>query len=247
MEKIVRMMRHMLNDRLFRVAAIGVVGLCVQTVIFEVFGIWLELLRPSLATLIGAEFGVITNFLLNNRYSFKDRVHAPFLVRLMRFHIVVLGSLALQWISVFTAESLTTNLWILHGAYALGVILGFISNYTGYRLWVWRDHTAKFFYRTAKNSLNTSTMYFFSVGKHLVGGDIKTVVVDPASNRVFWLKIAKKLLFVRLVNERQHIASFDIVLSRKCVSSDFCTGDDSLITIGNIMYTWSACFGFHGN
>jgi putative flippase GtrA len=132
--------RLLLRVRFLRVMAIGAIGLSVQTVIFEILGIWLELLRPSLATLIGAEFGVVTNFFLNNRFSFNDRVHAPLYMRLLRFHLVVSGSLAIQWLCVFTAESFTSNVWIIHAAYATGILLGFVSNYTGYRLWVWRHH-----------------------------------------------------------------------------------------------------------
>lgn len=130
----------MLGSRLLRVAAIGFVGMSVQTAVFEVLWIWLEVLRPSLATLVGAEFGIITNFLLNNYYSFNDRLHAPLTTRVLRFHTVVSGSLAIQWISVFTAESFTQNIWIIHMAYAIGILVGFICNYTGYRLWVWRNH-----------------------------------------------------------------------------------------------------------
>lgn len=131
---------QLLRARIVRVAFFGSIALVAQTIVFEVVGIWLELLRPSLATLLGAEFGIMTSFLLNNRYSFNDRSHAPLLTRLMRFHLVVSGSVFIQWLFVFSAESATSNLWIIHAAYAAGVAVGFISNYTGYRLWVWRHH-----------------------------------------------------------------------------------------------------------
>lgn len=124
--------------RVLRVAFFGGIGVVVQTVIFETLGIWLGLVRPSTAVLIGAEMGVITTFFLNNRFSFNDREHASLLRRLLRFHAVVSGSLFIQWLCVFTAESLTSSAWIIHGAYAAGILLGFISNYTGYRLWVWK-------------------------------------------------------------------------------------------------------------
>ncbi len=128
------------RSRLLRVAFFGGFGVVVQTIVFEIVGIWLGLLRPSLATLLGAEFGIITNFFLNNRFSFNDRAHAPLPMRLLRFHAVVSGSLFIQWLCVFTAESLTANTWVIHGAYAGGILLGFVSNYTGYKLWVWKHH-----------------------------------------------------------------------------------------------------------
>ena len=128
------------KSRLARVALFGAAGVAGQTIVFEVLGIWLGLLRPSLATLAGAELGVIINFLLNNRYSFNDRLHAPVWSRLLRFHIVVSGSLFIQWLFVFVAESYTADFWVINGAYVAGILLGFISNYTWYTLWVWKHH-----------------------------------------------------------------------------------------------------------
>ena len=127
------------RSRLLRVAFFGGLGVLAQTVVFEIVSVWLGLLRPSLGTVLGAEFGLITNFLLNNRYSFNDREHAPLHVRLLRFHTVVAGSIFIQWLFVFTAERLTTGLWWIHIAYAAGILVGFASNYTWYRLWVWRN------------------------------------------------------------------------------------------------------------
>ena len=49
------------------------------------------------------------------------------------------GSIFIQWLFVFTAERLTTGLWWIHIAYAAGILVGFASNYTWYRLWVWRN------------------------------------------------------------------------------------------------------------
>jgi putative flippase GtrA len=113
----------------------GGAGVLAQTAVFEI-GIWVLLLRPSVATLIGAECGILTSFILNNRFSFAKH-HHPVIHRLLRYHLVVSGSLFIQWLSVFVAESLTHNIWIIHGAYMVGIIVGFFFNYTGYRLFVW--------------------------------------------------------------------------------------------------------------
>jgi len=131
--------RALLYSRIFRVACIGGVGFIVQTIVFETLFLLLGV-RPSLAVVVGGECGILSNFFLNNRFSFNDRAHAPLPLRLLRFHTVVSGSLILQWICVYTAEMLGAGWLALHGAYVLGIALGFISNYSGYRLWVWRHH-----------------------------------------------------------------------------------------------------------
>ena len=131
------------GDRLLhmtRVGAVGLVGLIVQTSIFEIVGIQLDLLRPSTAALIGGEIAVLLGFMLNNHFNFPDRV-TPLYLRLIRFHTVVAGSLFIQWLLVRIAEMYFPDApLMLRAAYFTGILLGFLSNYIGYTLWVWRRH-----------------------------------------------------------------------------------------------------------
>lgn len=128
------------RSRFLRVFIIGGIGVLVQTIVFEIIGIYLQLVLPSTAVLIGAETGILTNFYLNNRFSFSDRRHDISLSsRLLRFHLVVSGSIFLQWLFVFVTEHQTSDLLIIHAAYAAGIILGFVWNYTFYLLFVWKQ------------------------------------------------------------------------------------------------------------
>lgn len=129
-----------IQSRIFRVACIGGIGVIIQTAIFETLGIWLALVSASTAAVIGGEVAIVCNFALNNRFSFGDRGHGALGWRLLRFHMVVAGSLFIQWLFVFTAEHATHDLLIIHGAYAAGILVGFMSNYIGYHLFVWRKH-----------------------------------------------------------------------------------------------------------
>jgi len=124
--------------RVLRVAAIGAVGVVVQTILFDTLGVYWHVVSPSTATVIGGEVGVLIGFVLNNRYSFGDRAHGHVLARMARFHLIVAGSLAIQWACVFAAEHMTTSLLVLHAAYVVGILTGFVWNYTLYHLWVWR-------------------------------------------------------------------------------------------------------------
>lgn len=118
---------------------VGGIGVVVQTGIFEILGIWLELVRPSTAGIIGAEAGVLTSFILNNRFSFGSHRHTSIGARLARYHVVVSGSLLIQWTCLFIVEQGSYGWLAIHAAYVAGILLGFIFNYTGYRLWVWRS------------------------------------------------------------------------------------------------------------
>ena len=132
-------MKRFVQSRFLRVFTVGGIGVAGQTVVFEILSIFLHIVSPSTAAVLGAEVGVLTNFYLNNRFSFHDRRRAIALhSRLLRFHLVVSGSLILQWLSVFIAEHQTSSLLLIHGAYATGIIIGFVWNYTFYLLFVWR-------------------------------------------------------------------------------------------------------------
>jgi|CXWL01.1.fsa_nt_gi dolichol-phosphate mannosyltransferase len=127
-----------LRSRFLRIVTIGAIGFIVQTIIFEVLGIYLQIVPPSTAVLLGAETGILTNFYLNNRFSFHDRQHnASYLSRLARFHIVVSGSVLLQYVFVFITERQTSNQLLVSSAYLAGVMIGFAWNYTFYHLFVW--------------------------------------------------------------------------------------------------------------
>lgn len=133
-------------SRLVRTLAVGVIAVVVQTFVFEAVSVWLGLVSPSTGTIIGGEFGILTNFFINNRISFADR-HAEGLLlrRLLRFHLVVAGSVFIQWLFVFITEHMTGDLLYIHAAYAAGIVVGFVWNYNWYRLWVWKHHKEKSF------------------------------------------------------------------------------------------------------
>jgi putative flippase GtrA len=139
MQILLRRLRALAHMRIFKVGVIGIIGLIIQTAIFEVLGIWLKLVPASTAALIGGEVAILCNFALNHKFSFKDRGHGGSMVmRLVRFHMVVAGSLFFQWLFVFITEQFTTDVILIHIAYFAGVGVGFLTNYAGYYFFVWR-------------------------------------------------------------------------------------------------------------
>lgn len=127
------------HSRLVQSFLVGCVALVVQTSIFEILAVLLQVSSPSTAVLLGAEGGVLTNFYINNKYTFSDRQHQiSKLSRLIRFHLVVSGSVFIQWLLVYLVEQTTESLLLIHVAYFTGLGIGFIWNYTLYNIIVWR-------------------------------------------------------------------------------------------------------------
>lgn len=124
--------------QIVRVACVGLVGFSIQALSFEFLGIQWGIMRPSTAALIGGEIGIIVNFFLNNRFNFTPHTEDRLAKRLFRFHAVVLGSLLIQYACVRFAETTSDDLILLRVAYVIGIALGFVSNYIGYSLFVWK-------------------------------------------------------------------------------------------------------------
>jgi len=133
--------RDVVRNRLFRIAAIGACGFIIQATFFEIFGIQFRTFRPSTAALIGAELGIITTFLLNNRFSFHDRripFSSKFIVKFFHFNLAVAISLGIQWATVRFGEWIVPeSAMILRLFNVAGVLFGFIFNYYSYTKVVW--------------------------------------------------------------------------------------------------------------
>jgi dolichol-phosphate mannosyltransferase len=90
-----------------------------------------------LAVIIGIEVSIITNFILNDTFTFaKRRAGKSFMGRLLRFNLICLAGAAIQWglFMLFTR---------LFGVYDLlsnfiGIVVAFLWNYSVNRNWTWR-------------------------------------------------------------------------------------------------------------
>mgnify|MGYP003388498656 FL=1 len=127
--------------RIVRVALVSIIGIGIQSALFELLGMYLKVLSPSTAVIVGAEVGLVCNFFLINAFVFHGVHIRSTPVRLLRFHISVSGSLLLQWLFVFTAEHFGGSALVIHAAYLAGIGIGFFVNYAMYTLWVWQMHS----------------------------------------------------------------------------------------------------------
>jgi dolichol-phosphate mannosyltransferase len=90
-----------------------------------------------LAVVIGIEVSIITNFILNDTFTFaKRRAGKSFLGRLLKFNLICLAGAAIQWglfmlfTRVFGVYDLLSNF--------VGIVVAFLWNYFFNRNWTWR-------------------------------------------------------------------------------------------------------------
>ncbi len=121
--------------RLTRFAVVGLFGLAVsQVVLYLLHGVagWGSLL----ALLVAIESSIVSNFLINDRWTFRDRGRSVSTSkRLVRFHGSCLVGVVLN-VSLFAVLTLGIGLnYLLANVFA--IIAGFLANFQGSTVWTW--------------------------------------------------------------------------------------------------------------
>jgi len=140
--KLVLTLRWRDSQRLVKVVIVGGIGAIIQ---FSIFNLLRLSLRPEFANTIAVEIAIISNFIINNMWTFKDRkIKAAqgigkLIAKFGQFNLVSLGSILIQFIvmkvgvSVFGRSFIIENLLV-----AVGILIGLIWNYFMYINFVWK-------------------------------------------------------------------------------------------------------------
>lgn len=116
---------------------VGTIGFIINTAILELFVAWG--MHPVVGSAVGAEIAIISNFFLNNAWTFGHKKIAPGrrLAKFFQFNGASLGSLIIQSGTVAMGTFLfgvSTYRWF----YLLGVGIGLIWNYIMYSKVIWK-------------------------------------------------------------------------------------------------------------
>jgi putative flippase GtrA len=125
-------------DRPLRFGVVGASGIVVNSAILWVFVRELHL-AVTLGSLIATEAAILSNFLLNDRWTFRDANERSLGGRLLRFNGVALGGVAIT-AGVLTALTSYTHLHLLI-ANLLAVGAATFWNYAVNSRWTWRQGT----------------------------------------------------------------------------------------------------------
>ncbi|OGO24498.1 MAG: hypothetical protein A2144_01720 [Chloroflexi bacterium RBG_16_50_9] len=129
------------TGELQRFIMFGAVGL--SGMVINEGALWLltefAALRYYISAIFGIETSIVTNFVLNDYFTFRDRrggKNKSFLKRLMKFNATCLVGAGIQYgllllfTSVFDVYYLISNL--------IGIVMAFLWNYFVNNLWTWR-------------------------------------------------------------------------------------------------------------
>ncbi|HWA52066.1 MAG TPA: glycosyltransferase [Patescibacteria group bacterium] len=129
------------KQKFLKFAVVGGIGFVIQTVVFEVLGVFTKVLSPSIATLLGGELAVISNFTLNNIWTFKsDQVKGVKIIwKFIQFNLTSFIALGIQFVILKIGEGVANGNKLIINAFYLGaIVIVMITNYIVYNKIIWR-------------------------------------------------------------------------------------------------------------
>lgn len=137
--KLVILIRLIESQRFLKYATVGFIGAAINFIGLEVF--FRMGLNAGAAASLGAEFAIISNFILNNSWTFNDEKITKFsklINKFIQFNISSAGAIVIQGVVVGVATNIFGD-QIRH--IALVVAIGFFVipyNYVVYNAFIWK-------------------------------------------------------------------------------------------------------------
>ncbi|AKM79492.1 MAG: Glycosyltransferase [Candidatus Beckwithbacteria bacterium GW2011_GWB1_47_15] len=131
------------SAKLIKVMIVGGLGTIVQLVFFNLLRLKLSLV---LAQNLSIEAAVVSNFVLNNIWTFKEKKFAfsrlgELAVGFVKFNVLSLGSIVIQNIALLAGVKVFGRSFLIENSLVLvGILLGLIWNYLMYTRVVWKTH-----------------------------------------------------------------------------------------------------------
>ena len=120
-------------------AVVGTIGFIINTFIL----IFLKELgvHPAIGSALGAECAIISNFFLNNRWTFHDRIvrGKQLIGKFLQFNGTSLGAIVIQSLTVYIG-TVIFGISAYFISYILGVGIGLMWNYWMYSRVIWKKH-----------------------------------------------------------------------------------------------------------
>lgn len=140
--RVVFTLRWRESEKFIKVCFVGLIGALIQ---FSIFNSLRSRISPEYANTIAVEIAIISNFIINNLWTFKEekiqfRQLKKLIFKFFQFNLVSLGSIFIQFLVMKVGVNLLGRsfLWenILVG---IGILIGLVWNYTMYTRLIWKN------------------------------------------------------------------------------------------------------------
>lgn len=122
--------------RITRFAVVGISGVAVNT-FFLWFFTEVAHLHYMLSSPLAVELSIVSNFSLNNSWTFRDTSPgSSFWARVAKFHVTAAGGFVINYLFLVGLTELAGLYYLLSNL--AGILAGFLWNYTVNVKWTWR-------------------------------------------------------------------------------------------------------------
>lgn len=139
--RVVFTLRWRESQKFIKVCLVGSVGAIIQ---FSIFNFLRLKILPEFANSIAVEMAVISNFILNNIWTFKEeKIHfrqvKKLVLKFFQFNLVSLGSILIQFlvmkigVAALGRSAIWENILV-----AIGILIGLTWNYIMYTRLIWK-------------------------------------------------------------------------------------------------------------
>lgn len=142
-------LNEIVNHRVFKFAFVGGVGALIQ---LSTLGLWRSVLPFQLAFFMSVETAILSNFALNNAWTFSDRKLGLLQIpgKFLQFNLASAGSIVIQQLvalvgefaiglfALFTIPVIGLIIDMGHVYAIIGILLGMFWNFFAYTTFIWK-------------------------------------------------------------------------------------------------------------
>jgi len=131
---------HILHIRLLKFAVVGISGVAVNMGVLYLLTEFYHILY-IISSIIAIEISIISNFFLNDLWTWRDRAKKPFRERFVQYHISVgLTAILANWLILLILTEFFHIYYMISNL--IGIAVGTFANYILNDLWTFRKRTS---------------------------------------------------------------------------------------------------------
>ena len=142
MNRIIEYIKNnILHFRLLKFAVVGLSGVGVNMGMLYILTEYFNILY-IISSIIAIEISIITNFVFNDLWTWRDREKKPFWERLVQYHISVgLTAILANWLILLILTEFFNIYYLISNL--IGIAVGTLANFIVNDLWTFQKRTSK--------------------------------------------------------------------------------------------------------
>ena len=130
-----------LKLRIIKFGGVGLISVVIQVTIFNLI-ILFSAIKPFWATILADQLAIINSFILNNRFTFKDKKYNSFFPKIkpfVKFYLIVSSTTLIQAFIVYFGNLVFGYSFAVSNIFfMIGILISFVLNYSFQKRLVWK-------------------------------------------------------------------------------------------------------------